>query len=89
MATELPAPQCVQTNNEYVWRQIGDNRWLCVRQDNKYCILGGITKEGIGRYRIQLASYGGILLSELIVLEHFKLAQSVLKAKLRTRGRRR
>ena len=85
MASELPTQRFV-TDNEYVWRQIGEHRWLCVQQDSNH-ILGGITKEGIRRYRIQLASHGGILLSDVIILENFQLARRMLKAKLRIRRR--
>lgn len=82
-AAELLSKQSVQTHNEYLWRQIGGYRWLYVRQDNKRSIVGGITKDGTRRYRIQLACHHGILLSEPIIFERFKLAQSVLKARLR------
>ena len=82
VADELQPQEQVQTNSGYAWRQIGDYRWLCVTEDVKHTIVGGITKEGLRRYRIQLAARDGILLSQPIIFEHFKRAQSVLKKKL-------
>ena len=81
MADELQSKERVRTNSDYAWRQIGDHRWLCVTADEKR-IVGGITKDSIGRYRTQLAARDGILLSQPIIFEHFERAQTVLETKL-------
>jgi hypothetical protein len=72
----------MQKEKNYVWRKIGEYRWLCVTEDGTATIVGAITKEGIQRYRIQLPCGNGTLCSGRVVFERFKTAEFSLKAKL-------
>jgi hypothetical protein len=72
----------VKKNKTYVWRIIDEDRWLCVTEDETAIIVGGITKEGIRRYRIQLPCAEGNLCSAPVIFERFKAAEFSLKAKL-------
>jgi len=65
----------------YVCRKISEDRWLYVTPDEKR-IVGGIIKEGIRRYRIQLPLRDGTLLSQPIVFERFKTADRILRSKI-------
>jgi hypothetical protein len=75
----------VQKESGYVWRKIAEDRWLCVADDAQCTIVGGITKEGIRRYRIQLPCVEGTLRAAPVIFERFKTAEFSLKAKLRIR----
>lgn len=75
----------MQKESGYVWRKIAENRWLCVTDDETAAILGGITKEGFRRYRIQLPCAEGKLCSGPVIFERFKTAEFSLKAKLHIR----
>jgi len=66
----------------YLWRKIAEDRWLYVTDDVQRTIVGGITREGLRRYRIQLPCRGGTLLSQPVIFERFKTAQRILKSKL-------
>jgi hypothetical protein len=73
----------VQKESGYAWRKAGEYRWLCVAEDETATIVGGIVKEGFRRYRIQLPGREGTLCSGPVVFERFKIAEFLLKAKLR------
>jgi hypothetical protein len=59
----------VQKESGYAWRKTGEYRWLCVGEDETATIVGGILKEGIRRYRIQLPGREGTLCSGPVVFE--------------------
>jgi len=74
----------LENDMTYVCRKISEDRWLYVTEDEKR-IVGGITKEGIRRYRIQLPVRGGTLLSHPVVFERFKTADRILRSKIQPR----
>ena len=74
----------LENDMTYVCRKISEDRWLYVTADENR-IVGGITKEGIGRYRIQLPLRNGTLLSQPVVFERFKTADRILRSKIQSR----
>ena len=66
----------------YVWRKMGEDRWLCIAVGKPRVVVGEVIRVGIRRFRIQLRLRTGETVSPKILFEHLKIAQRVLTSKL-------
>ena len=67
----------------YVWRKIGEDRWLCITVGKQRVVVGQVIRMAFRRFRIQLRLRTGETVAPPILFEHLKIAQRILIAKLR------
>lgn len=66
----------------YVWRKVGVDRWLCIAVGKPRVVVGDVIRVGICRYRIQLRTPSGGVISPPVIFDRLKIAQRVLILKL-------